>query len=151
MEEIEYRGKKFNGDYLYLDIDNDIWRRDQSRNMDDDYLTELGGNIIFLTKENCFNNPNFIYIRENIENTHMICICGQDNCKNLYIVEHIPTKIKMGVGSSCINKFQPINYDNIKRTNYCISCNKCLWYKTTKKNKRNAKKGLDNCLDCTYN
>jgi hypothetical protein len=149
MEEIEYEGKIFNGSYLY--IENGIWRRNESKNMSDSCLIELGGNIKFLTKENCFNNPNFIYIRKDMEDTYnMICMCGQDNCRKLYIVEHIPTKIKIGVGSSCINKFKPINYDNINRTNFCISCNKCLWYKKSKNHNRNAIKNLDNCVSCTY-
>ena len=150
MEEIEYKNKKFNGDYLYLD--DDIWRRDKSREMIDDCITELAGNIMFLTKDYCFNNPNFIYTRDSIEDndSNMICICGQDNCKKLYIVEYKPTKIKFAIGSSCINKFKPIDYDNINRTNYCISCKTCLWYKKSKNHNKNGIKGLYNCISCTY-
>lgn len=153
MESIIYLNKKFDGNNLY--IDNGCWRRKNNMcDITDECLKELAGNIMYLTGELCFNNTNFGMTPNIIEDedshiyTDMTCLCGYSKCGKLYITEHIPTKTIFALGSRCINKFKPIDYDIIDRTDFCLICCNALWYKTSTKHKKNGYKGYPYCHDC---
>jgi len=151
MKTIKYKNVKYDGDNLYQQ--NEIWRRKDEvyKNCND----ELIGNVMYLTSEYCINNPNYIlsscpplkdYDSDDDE-LNMICICGYPRCGKLFIVLHTPTDIEFAVGSSCISKFKPKDYDTIGRKR-CKYCNVALWYKTTKNHKSNAKRNSLICKDC---
>lgn len=148
MNSIYYNGTTFDGKYLY--IENNIWRRDEKKEFYELCLTELAGNILYLTNELCFDNPNFFTNGEIVYNNsddYMICICGHYPCGKLYIVYHKPTNIKFAVGSRCINKFKPEGYEIIDKDICLICCDK-LYYKTSKNNKRNGVKNYPYCNEC---
>jgi hypothetical protein len=153
MKSIIYAGKKFNGNNLY--IDNGCWRRKNNTcDITDECLIELAGNIMYLTNELCFNNTNFSMTPQFITDqdseiyNDMTCLCGYSKCGKLYIAEHTPTKTPFAVGSVCINKFKPVDYDIINRTDFCLVCCQALWYKTSTKHKKNGKKDYPYCNDC---
>lgn len=153
MEPIIYLGKEFNGDNLY--IDSGCWRRKtDSTDITDECLIELAGNIMYLTGELCFNNTNFSMTPDIITDEEseiyndMTCLCGYSKCGKLYITEYAPTKLKFAVGSVCINKFKPIDYDIIDRTDFCLICSDALWYKTSIKHKKNGYKNYPYCNEC---
>jgi len=149
MKTIKYKNVKYDGDNLYQQ--NEIWRRKDEvyKNCND----ELIGNVMYLTSEYCINNPNYILsscpplIDDDDYIPDMICICGYPRCGKLFIVIHIPTDTEFAVGSSCIKKFKPKDYDTIGRKR-CKYCNVALWYKTTKNHKSNAKRNSLICKDC---
>lgn len=153
MEIVIYQNKEFNGDDLFLD--RECWRRkNNTSDITDICLKELGGNLMYLTGELCFKNPNF-QLTENIITDEeseiyndMTCICGYSRCSKLHIVEFKPTKLLFAVGSVCINKFKPINYELINRTDFCLICCEPLWYKTTFKHKKNGNKNYPYCNNC---
>ena len=153
MKSIIYLGKEFDGDNLY--IDNGCWRRKKDMcDITDECLIELAGNIMYLTGELCFYNKNFCMTSIVIidEDSHiyndMTCLCGYSKCGKLYVAEHTPTKILFAVGSVCIKKFKPIDYDIIDRIDFCLVCCNALWYKTSIKHKKNGYKGYPYCHDC---
>jgi hypothetical protein len=150
MRTIKYKNVEYDGENLYQE--NEIWRRKDEtyRNCND----ELIGNIMYLTTEYCVNNPNYkifsyppLIDYDYDYKPDMICICGFPRCGKLYIVTNIPTDIDFAVGSSCISKFKPKDYDTIGRKR-CKYCNDALWYKTTKNHKSNAKRNSLICNDC---
>jgi hypothetical protein len=155
METIIYKNIEYNGDNLYQQ--DKIWRRKDKvyKNCND----ELIGNIKYLTSEYCINNPNYILSRcpplkdydsdDDDNKLNMICICGYPNCGKLFIVIHTPTDTEFAVGSSCISKFKPKDYDLIGRK-YCKYCNNGLWYRTTKNRKSNATRNSLICNNCSY-
>jgi len=149
MELVNYNGTIYNGDYLY--IENEIWRRDTKREFYELCLTELAGNILYLTGELCFNNLNFYTNGEKIiddeDFNDMICICGHHRCGQLFIVYYKLSNIKFAVGSRCIDKFKPEGYETINKDICLICCNK-LCYKTSKNNKRNGIKNYPYCNEC---
>lgn len=155
METIFYKNIKYNGDNLYQQ--DKIWRRKDKvyKNCND----ELIGNIKYLTSEYCVNNPNYILSRypplkdydsdDDDNKSNMICICGYPKCGKLFIVIHTPTDTEFAVGSSCISKFKPKDYDTIGRK-CCKYCNNGLWYRTTKNRKSNATRNSLICNNCSY-
>jgi len=153
METVIYQDKKFNGNDLYLD--RECWRRkNDTSDITDICLKELGGNLMYLTGELCFKNPNFKLTQHIIEDEEseiyndMTCICGYARCSKLHIVEFKPTKLLIAIGSVCIKQFEPEDYELIDRTDFCLVCCDALWYKTTSKHKKNGIKNYPYCNDC---
>ncbi len=146
---IIYKNKTYNGDNLYQE--DKIWRRKDElyKNSND----ELIGNVMYLTSEYCINNPNYILSPippledDDDEKLNMKCICGYPRCAKLFIVIHKPTDVAFAVGSSCISKFKPKDYDLMGRKR-CKCCNDALWYRTTKNHKANAERRSLICDDC---
>jgi hypothetical protein len=147
--EINYNGTIFDGAYLYNN--KGIWRRNVPKEFYELCLTELAGNILYLTKELPFNNNNFYTEGQSIQDcvytNTMICICGQSNCSKLYLVYYKPTNLCFAVGSHCIFQFKPLGYETIEK-DICLVCCCKLSYKTSKNFIKNGVKNYPYCNNC---
>ena len=79
------------------------------------------------------------------------CICSCVKCRNIFIIE-CNNGIKIGVGSSCIKKFnnQKLNSDVYYslKANKCDECNQTLVFKETKYRTVNCSRNDSVCFDC---
>jgi hypothetical protein len=139
-------GREINSTFNFLD--------------EEKYIDEIIGYIKLLTNDSYFlkNTNDFNLIKEE---RGIICMCGCNKCSSLFIIEHIPSSVRFGVGSQCIKKFFPdkkSQLNKIKKDEICLECKAPLYYGNYSGHKKNAEKDkngnnkfLGHCINCWYN
>ena len=90
------------------------------------------------------------YQHENLTDKH-ICLCTENTCSYLVIVEYIPTKTYFALGSVCYKRFDEENETEIYyhcKAKRCDGCKIPLVYKVSKFTKNTNKKCEGNCFGC---
>jgi len=90
------------------------------------------------------------YQHENIEDKH-ICLCTENTCSFLVIVEYKPTKTYFALGSVCYKRFNEENDAEIYyhcKAKKCDGCHTPLVFKASKFTKNTSKSCNGNCFEC---
>jgi len=79
------------------------------------------------------------------------CICTENSCTHLCIINYIPKNIKFAVGSICYQRFdisKRAEHYHIFKREKCKDCIIPLVFKTCKYDKNTNKKCNNRCFDC---
>jgi hypothetical protein len=110
--------------------------------------TELTDRLVELTKT-AFKSSDWEFIekRNGNEEDRYQCICSCNKLSDYYIIKHTPTGMRVGIGSSCIDKFGnedlTRNTRAAKRNHKCESGNVIADLRT-----RNGRAGKCDLADC---
>jgi len=76
-------------------------------------------------------------------NPNLTCICGENTCNHLVIVQYKLEDIRFAIGSVCIQRFDEENSKdlyNLLQSKKCKNCKKALVFKDGGKFEKNIKK-----------